>query len=192
MDQSWDELEAWGRAKDHDARAFATIFDHHEARVFRHALQLTQNVADAEDVTAAAFFELWRRRDAVRLVADSTLPWLLVTATNVSRNQRRALRRYRSLLDQLPRGGRDEISFGLETVLETDRDLYEAMRGLGSMDASLLMLTAVEELPVKEAAALLGISDGAARVRLTRAKRRLRSQLQRPEAGVLAMDERKR
>jgi RNA polymerase sigma-70 factor (ECF subfamily) len=192
VDQSWDELEAWGRAKDHDARAFAAIFDHHEARVFRHSLRLTRNVADAEDVTAAAFFELWRRRSAVRLVAGSTLPWLLVTATNVSRNQRRALRRYGSLLDQLPRGGVDEISPALDTVLEIDRDLYQAMRSLGSVDASLLLLTAVEELPVKEAAALLGISDGAARVRLTRAKKRMRSQLQQPDPRVLAMDERNR
>jgi RNA polymerase sigma factor (sigma-70 family) len=192
VDQSWDELEAWGRAKDHDARAFATIFDHHEARVFRHSLQLTHNVPDAEDVTAAAFFELWRRRSAVRLVADSTLPWLLVTATNISRNQRRALRRYRSLLNQLPRGGVDEISPSLDTLLETDRDLYQEMRNLGSVDASLLMLTAVEELPVKEAAALLGISDGAARVRLTRAKKRLRTQLQQSDARALAMDERNR
>jgi RNA polymerase sigma factor (sigma-70 family) len=190
VDESWDELEAWARAKDHDARAFAAIFDHHEARVFRYSLRLTENVHDAEDVTAAAFFELWRRRSAVRLVEDSTLPWLLVTATNVSRNQRRALRRYRALLDQLPRGGVDEISPTLDTVLETDRDLYRAMHSLGSVDASLLMLTAVEELPVKEAAALLGISDGAARVRLTRAKKRLRSRLRQPDVRVLAMDER--
>jgi RNA polymerase sigma factor (sigma-70 family) len=190
VDQSWDELEAWERAKDHDARAFATIFDRHEARVFRHSLQLTQNVADAEDVTAAAFFELWRRRDAVRVVADSTLPWLLVTATNVSRNQRRALRRYRSLLDQLPRAGADELSPDLDTALERDRELYRAMHSLGSVDASLLMLTAVEQLPVKQAAELLGISDGAARVRMTRAKKRLRSQLRRPDVRMLAMDER--
>ncbi len=69
MEAKWDELGDWARALEHDPRAFAAIFDHHETRVFRHALQLTGNQHDAEEVTAASFFELWRRRDVVRLVA---------------------------------------------------------------------------------------------------------------------------
>ena len=179
MEEVWDELAQWGRAKEHDARAFASIFDHHEGRVFRHALHLTESRQDAEDVTAGSFFELWRRREAVRLVADSTLPWLLVTATNMARNNRRALRRYRSVLDRLPRGD-SESDVSLEPSLDIDRDLYVAMRSLHSVEASLLMLTAIEGLSVKEAAAVVGISDGAGRVRLHRAKDRLRDQLQPP------------
>ena len=186
MEEVWDELAQWGRAKEHDARAFASIFDHHEGRVFRHALHLTESRQDAEDVTAGSFFELWRRREAVRLVADSTLPWLLVTATNMARNNRRALRRYRSVLDRLPRGDSEsDVSF--EPSLDIDRDLYVAMRSLHSVEASLLMLTAIEGLSVKEAAAVVGISDGAGRVRLHRAKDRLRDQLQQPGERIPAL-----
>jgi RNA polymerase sigma-70 factor (ECF subfamily) len=180
VDGPWDELGDWSRALEHDPRAFAAIFDHHERRVFRHAVQLADSYHDAEDVTAASFFELWRRREAVRLVADSTLPWLLVTATNISRNSRRALRRYRSLLGQMPRGenvGDPEVDRGLESRLHDSEELYRAMKSLNSNDASLLMLTAVEGLSVKEAAGLLGLTDGAGRVRLHRAKQRLRDQL---------------
>jgi RNA polymerase sigma-70 factor (ECF subfamily) len=176
VDGPWDELGDWSRALEHDPRAFAAIFDHHEGRVFRHSVQLADSYHDAEDVTAASFFELWRRREDVRLVADSTLPWLLVTATNISRNSRRGLRRYRSLLDHMPRGeyvGAPDLA----SRLHDHEELYQAMRTLNSNDATLLMLTAVEGLTMKEAAGLLGISDGAGRVRLHRAKQRLRDQL---------------
>jgi RNA polymerase sigma factor (sigma-70 family) len=180
VDGPWDELDDWSRALQHDPRAFAAIFDHHEGRVFRHSVRLTDSHHDAEDVTAASFFELWRRREAVRLVSDSTLPWLLVTATNISRNSRRSLRRYRSLLDRMPREvnvGAPDLDRELESRLPDSDELYRAMRSLNSNDASLLMLTAVEGLTVKEAAGLLGITDGAGRVRLHRAKQRLRDQL---------------
>jgi RNA polymerase sigma factor (sigma-70 family) len=176
VDGPWDELGDWSRALEHDPRAFAAIFDHHEDRVFRHSARLTDSYHDAEDVTAASFFELWRRREAVRLVADSTLPWLLVTATNISRNSRRALRRYRSLLDHMPRG--EYVGdLDVDSRLLDSEELYQAMRSLNPNDASLLMLTAVEGLTVKEATGLLGITDGAGRVRLHRAKQRLRDQL---------------
>lgn len=99
----FDESVAWRRALDGDGEAFGRLFDAHSARVFRHARRLTSDVHDAEDVVAAAFLELWRRRRDVRTVNDSVLPWLLVTATNLSLNHGRGLRRYRSLLDRLPR-----------------------------------------------------------------------------------------
>lgn len=186
MEERWDELGAWERARQHDARAFASIFDHHEGRVFRHSLHLTESRHDAEDVTAGSFFELWRRREAVRLVGGSTLPWLLVTATNLSRNNRRALRRYRSVLDRLPRAD-SETGALFEPSFEVDRDLYSAMRRLNSVDGSLLILTAIEGLSVKDAAGVVGISDGAGRVRLHRAKERLRDQLQQHGEHIPAL-----
>lgn len=98
-----DEALDWAEALSNDADAFAAIFDRHHDRVYRHALRLTENLHDAEDITAGAFLELWRRRKSVRVVGGSTLPWLLVTATNLSRNLTRGLHRYRMLIATLPR-----------------------------------------------------------------------------------------
>jgi RNA polymerase sigma factor (sigma-70 family) len=175
VEDSWNEPADWSQALDRDPRAFAAIFDHHEGRVFRHSLRLLESYHDAEDVTAASFFELWRRRDDVRLVAGSTLPWLLVTATNLSLNTRRGLRRYRTMLDRLPR--EPQVNSSVDIDLDENAELYRAIKGLGSADGTLLILTTVEDVPVGEAAALLGITDGAARVRLHRAKKRLQNQL---------------
>jgi RNA polymerase sigma factor (sigma-70 family) len=183
VDDRWDEEAEWARALDRDPRAFAAIFDHHEGRVFRHALRLVGSFHDAEDVTAATFFELWRRRDKVRLVQGTTLPWLLVTATNVSLNSRRALRRYRKLLDRLPRGSVVEESFWRDLEADDNDELFEAMKQLNPTDASLLVLTAVDGVPVSEVALILGISDGAARVRLHRVRQRLQQQLDRSTAS---------
>jgi RNA polymerase sigma factor (sigma-70 family) len=179
VDDRWDELAEWVRALDRDPQAFATIFDHHEGRVFRHSLRLVGSFHDAEDVTAATFLELWRRRDKVRLVQGSTLPWLLVTATNVSFNSRRTLRRYRELLDRLPRGAELDESIWRDLEVDDNHELFEAMKQLNPTDASLLVLTAVDGVPVNEVARLLGMSDGAARVRLHRVRQRLRGELDR-------------
>ncbi|WP_460627480.1 RNA polymerase sigma factor [Intrasporangium mesophilum] len=73
---------------------FGRVFDLHRDRVYVHACRLVTVRADAEDVTAAAFLELWRRRGSVRVVGGSLLLWLHVTTGNLSHNVRRATRRY--------------------------------------------------------------------------------------------------
>ena len=72
-------------------------------RVFRHALPMVKNGQDAEHGTATTFRELWHDRAEVRLVEAPVLPLQLVTATNAARNLRRSARRYRRLLNVLPR-----------------------------------------------------------------------------------------
>ena len=74
-----DEAVTWRLALAGDGDAFGLIFDAHSGRVYRHARRLTNGVHDAEDVLGAAFLELWRRREDVRVVDGSVLPWLLVT-----------------------------------------------------------------------------------------------------------------
>lgn len=159
-----------------DARGFAELFDRHRDRVFSHALRLSPTRADAEDATAVVFLEAWRRQDVVRDVDGSILPWLLVTATNVTRNLNRAARRYRKALDALPR---DETARTGPAPAEPD--LRAALRALPQHDQALLALTVLEGYSTAEAATALGLTPGAARTRLSRARARLRTQL-RPTA----------
>ncbi len=103
MDLTRSEADDWLLAAGGDGEAFGRLFDAHHARVHRHAARLAGSTHDAEDVLAAAFLELWRQRERVRVVDGSVLPWLLVTTTNLALNQRRWLRRHRAFLDRLPR-----------------------------------------------------------------------------------------
>lgn len=69
-----DEVTEWADARAGSSVAFAAVYDRHRERVYRLALRLSENRHDAEDVTASAFLELWRRRTDVRLVGGSVLP----------------------------------------------------------------------------------------------------------------------
>jgi RNA polymerase sigma factor (sigma-70 family) len=163
----------WERVLAGEGRAFGELWDRHRDRVFRHTRRLLGDHTDAEDATAMAFLELWRRRGDARLVAGSVLPWLLVVATNVVRNAVRSRRRYRELLARLP------APEPVRDVGELVGDRIEASRRLAGFsrlsvaDQQIIALVAFGDLPLEDAAAALGISPGAARTRLSRARARM-------------------
>ncbi len=177
---SLDEAATWRKAVAGDGDAFGLLFDAHQHRVYRHALRMLRDRHDAEDVLAATFLELWRRRDAVRPVDGSVLPWLLVTAGNLSLNQARGLRRYRAFLQRLPRS--EELAAAAETQalaqvgLDVDPALLAAITSLNATDRQLLSLVALEDYPLRVAAEALGLSEQAARSRWQRLRRRLAQQ----------------
>lgn len=179
-DTASDEAAIWQKALTGDGAAFAALFRLHHARVYRRALGIVENSHDAQEVTASAFFELWRRRRGVRLVGGSVLPWLIATAVNLAQNQRRGTGRYRKLIDGMPRSeAPDAESIALSNV-ETELlgiRLTTALQALSKPDAALLVLTALDGLTTAEAAAAVGIKPGAARMRLHRARERLRTEL---------------
>lgn len=159
----------WLSAKRGDGRAFARVFDRHVDRIARHAYRLVPTPADVEDVVAVTFMEAWRRRDTVRFVDGSLLPWLLVTATNAARNVSRASRRHRALLDRLPPG---------PTALWADDALGDdlastALSSLRLSDQQLITLCDLYGYGSAEAASVLGIAPTAIRSRLSRARARL-------------------
>ncbi len=170
----------WTRALAGDEHAFGELFDRHRDRVFRHARRLVGSLHDAEDVTAATFLELWRRRSEVRLVEDSVLAWLLVTAGYAALNLRRSTRRYRKLLDRLPRDltAPDASEQAMSThELSPDGELGAALRKLRPGDLEIVTLCVLEDLPLAAVATHLGISSEAAKSRLHRARLRLRSHM---------------
>ena len=174
-DAAGDEADEWASARTGDSLAFAAVYDRHRERVYRVALRLTEDHHDAEDIVATAFLELWRRRAAVRVVGGTVLPWLIVTASNAARNQARSIRRHRRLIDAIPRGADD----GTTEFEAVDRSIDHAafvdhVRRMPDLDRALLVMTALEGYSTVAAADALGISAGAARVRLHRLRDRLR------------------
>ena len=82
-----------------------------------------------------------------------------------------ALDRFHTLVDSLPKS---EL---VPEALIGQAQTYAAMRRLAQCDREVLELVALDGLGALEAARALGISPVAARVRLTRARRRLRALL---------------
>lgn len=172
------EGEDWSAAKRGDGPAFGRVFDATHPRVYRHARRLCGTTHDAEDVTAGAFLELWRRRDKVTVVNGSVTPWLLATTTNLALNQRRALRRHRAFLARLPRTEvtvEDAAETALAGDLDVDPLLLAAIRDLPARDQQLLTLVALEGYSLADAAVALDMSVQAARSRWQRIKRRIKT-----------------
>lgn len=164
-----------------DEVAYRELFRRHERAAYRVALVMLQSTWDAEEVVASAFLELWRKRDAVRLVDGSVLPWLLTVLSYMAKNHQRGTRRYRRLLAKVPHAGTepDHAEEVARTVdaLPVTAAVQEALAELDARDASILLLCVVQELSTRDAALALGIPDGTVKSRLSRMKARLRSRL---------------
>lgn len=69
------------RAKQGDEQAFATLYELHKKRVYSVCLQMTKNIADAEDLTQEAFMQVFRSVNSFR--GDSAFStWLHRIAVN--------------------------------------------------------------------------------------------------------------
>lgn len=160
--------------------AFGALYDLHRDRVFRHAYRLCGNHHEAEDIMAASFLELWRRRKQVRIVEGSVLPWLLVTTTNMSRNSARTALRYQRLLKALPRSGdlTDPTADSYRSYQDNlDHDLAQALATLTPEDLHLVTLVVFEEHTIVAAATVLHLTPAAGKSRMHRARQRLRAAL---------------
>jgi RNA polymerase sigma factor (sigma-70 family) len=139
-----------------------------------YALRRVREPEDAAEVIAETFATLWRRFD--RCPAGEELrPWLFGVARRVLANQRRGERRRSALSERLV-VNIDQAEF--ETAhYEPASALARAFASLSESDRELLSLVAWEGLTREELAVALGTSRAAVRLRLHRARKRLRAAL---------------
>jgi RNA polymerase sigma-70 factor, ECF subfamily len=157
---------------------FEGLYREHYAKLFAYiARRAGRDIA--HDVVAETFLVAWRR---LHSVPPEQLPWLIGIARNRLANENRSERRRERLRVRLeahePRGQRGRVD-----ELATEREgLSEAFGRLSSADREILTLIAWEELSLKEAAIVLGVSYVGCRVRFYRAKTRFLAQLQANES----------
>ena len=153
--------------------AFSEVVRRHAGPLYAVAYRWLQSVPDAEEVVQDAFLLLWRKRGRIHLVGDSALPWLIVTVKHLAANRRRArMRRVQHETEAAhePRFTPDEHG-------EVADLLQRAFDALPPLDAQVARLCLVEDVTYAEAAERLGLTEGAVRNRLSRARARLRKDL---------------
>jgi RNA polymerase sigma-70 factor, ECF subfamily len=131
---------------------------------------------DAEDALADVMLALWRRLDDAP--QDRVLPWSYGIARRTLANQRRTRERHLRLLQRIESEPRSS-SAPDPADIGPDPDLAQALETLREEDRELLRLWAWEQLEPREIARFLDISVNAATLRLSRAKKRLASELSR-------------
>jgi RNA polymerase sigma factor (sigma-70 family) len=150
---------------------FRSVFSHLDAVT---AYARRRGSSDPAGIAAEVMTVAWRR--LAKVPQDDPRPWLYATARNLVWAQARRERRAQAAA----RGAEPAVE-GPEPF-ELDPGLSRALRSLSLVDREALLLIAWEELTPTQAAKALGIHPAAFRVRLLRARRRLRASLEQAPA----------
>lgn len=170
--------------------AFEGLFERYSPRVYRQAIHLLGNEAEAEEIMQEVFLTLYEKVGTFRGdAAISTWLYRLTANTSISRLRRRSRRQEVSLDAYLPQFSDDgyhlerpvaDCSDDIEHAMvreESRQLLRDAIDKLRPLDKAVVVLSDLEELPQRETADILGLSLAAVKARLHRARLFLRGQL---------------
>jgi len=176
------DLDLIRRAQQGDSSAFASLFHSHKARIYSVCLRMTNNTAEAEDLTQDAFLQVFRKLSTFR--GDSALStWLYRIAVNtVLMYFRKKTLRQTSLDEPYSKdaktvrreyGKRDDRLAGCVDRMALARAIAELPAGY----RTIFLLHEVEGYEHREIAELLKCSVGNSKSQLHKAKLRIRELL---------------
>jgi RNA polymerase sigma-70 factor, ECF subfamily len=184
-----DELELVARAREGDTASFSTLLRRYEGKIFRLAMNITQNREDAEDVLQESFLKAYEHLDQF-LGNSKFYTWIVRIAVNQALMKLRKRRSDRavSLDEQIDTGedtvvreiaawdpdpeqrySREELHTILSTVIDELAPIYRTVFTLRDVDG----------LSTEETAEALELSVPAVKSRLLRARLQLRDKLTR-------------
>jgi RNA polymerase sigma-70 factor, ECF subfamily len=131
--------------------------------------------AHAEDVVGDVMLVAWRRLDDVPADLSAARAWLFGVARKTLQNTRRRDTRHDAVAVRLAEVGHGPPDDGQHPDLVAHRvDIAAAWPLLSALHQEAIALSVLDGLTAPEAAAVLGISSTAFRLRLSRARRTLR------------------
>jgi RNA polymerase sigma factor (sigma-70 family) len=167
-----------------DARAgFEQLFRDTRTDLLAYVMRRSQSAEDAADVLAETYLIAWQKLDAIPAGERARL-WLFGVARNLLLKGASRHRSRHALVERL--AGELRRAHPLHAPVEDDRSsgLRAALAALPERDRELLMLTAWEGLTPKQIAAVVGTSVNIVRVRLHRARTRLKRDLTVPRPSI--------
>ncbi|MGW0184929.1 RNA polymerase sigma factor [Streptomyces sp. NPDC003362] len=171
-----------------DPRLFEEFYRRHVDAVTSFVARRVADAHTVADLTAEVFLAVLDSAHTYRAGRGGERAWLYGIARNVVSSEYRRLDRERRR-DRLISGRRlldaDDIA-RLEDKLDAEspgRRALAALERLPEGERAVLELIVVDQLTVTEAATALGIRQVTARVRLHRARKALRAEAGREEAG---------
>jgi RNA polymerase sigma factor (sigma-70 family) len=166
-----------------DADLFEIFYREHVEVVQRFVVRRVGDRERAADLTTEIFLAAVDSAHNYRPRRGAPRSWLLGIARALVANEGRRRNRQRAGEGRL-RGSAlldEDDAARLDARIDAaarSRQLYRAMDRLPESERTILELVAIDELSLKEAAAAAGMHPATARVRLHRARRKLRTELQ--------------
>ena len=147
---------------------FHDLYEKYARDVYRFALFLTGNAAEADDLTSETFVRAWTASGEIR--QTTVKAYLFTIVRNLHRDAMRKARRQDALDERM-----EEASPSADRVeqrLEVGR-VVDGIRRLPSLDRTLLMLRVHDEMSYDEIGEAVGMEPAAVRMRVHRARAKL-------------------
>ncbi len=176
-----DEAELIQQAR-HDPQAFALLYDRYVERIYAYSLRETQDPDLAQDIVSETFEKALKHLPSYQWRGTSFGAWLY----KIARNEVLMDRRKRKWV--VPLLGWFRSAINVEQIVQSDSErdaVREAMIRLSDKDQELLRLRYYEELSHEEIGQVLNSSGRNVAVRLHRALKRLRNQMERESREVV-------
>ncbi|MGB8981712.1 MAG: RNA polymerase sigma factor [Anaerolineales bacterium] len=164
-----------------DQAAIEMFVHQYETAVFRLALSIVGDPAEANEVTQETFLAALRSLPSYQ-EKQSLKAWLYTIALNHSRNhlrKRRVLERLRITLTTIFRMEAQKQASPEEKVIQTEKEtqLWNALNHLDERYRTVVVLRYFHELSVAEISEILSINEGTIHSRLHGARAKLRAAL---------------
>lgn len=165
-----------------DAAAFGRLIDREAPRLMRFACGILGNPEEAEDVVQDTLLRLWE--NAAEWTPDARLgTWLHRICYNRSIDR---LRRRRNFVDDdelLELSDNAEPADALLVRAETVASIRDVVERLPARQRTAVLLFHFQDLPQREAAAVMDVSEAAFESLLSRARRQMRRWLADNDGG---------
>ena len=165
----------------HETRTYSELVSRHWPRVWRVCQAVLLDTHDAEEAAQDTFLKAHRSLPGFRGESRFTT-WLSRIAHHSAIDRLRSRRRERSARATLAEDSKAALRITPMEPHGEDADVRRvraALTQLSPEDRSLLILRDVEGHSYEDIAVMLSVEQGAARMRLTRARSRLRRELER-------------
>ena len=173
-EQSLPWFSAEGVSEEPD---LAALVRDHSGLLYRIALSLLRNPAEAEDVVQDAFVRVLQNQQTLSGVIEIR-PWLVRIAWNLALDRRRRIRPEQ--MDEFFAASLVSADLPADQALAEAgriRNVLDAIDRLPKHERQVLLLSAMDELSTTQIGAVLGKSESSVRSLLFRARMHLRERL---------------
>jgi RNA polymerase sigma-70 factor (ECF subfamily) len=161
-----------------DSSAFGSLYDRYQPAIYRFIVVKVGSREEAEDITHHVFLSAWQKVGTYKHQGHPFSSWLYQIARNM------VIDHYRSKRDDISLDKLDPESSIIPAVAQSDLSMklqlekvHAAIKELKPDYQDVIILRFVEDLPLKETAAILKKSEGAVKLAQHRAIKELKKKL---------------